>query len=105
MKMATVVVVSLLVVSAAGTILAKDGGETRQTDPFACLQEAEKIGRGTSISNIYREISRRKEIRPPDVLGYCIIAELLKRVGDYEAEEYYKKAIAADAVEPAYEFC
>lgn len=27
---------------------------------------------------------------------YCIVAELMKRVGDPEAEEYYRKAISAD---------
>jgi len=35
--------------------------------------------------------------------GYFKIAEMMKRLGDYEAPNYYEKAIAADPEEPCYE--
>jgi hypothetical protein len=39
-----------------------------------------------------------------DAQEYCVIAELMKRTGDYRAPEYYIKAINADSNEPAYNF-
>jgi hypothetical protein len=42
-------------------------------------------------------------VEPQDALSYCFIAELMKRVGNYRAEEFYEKAIKADETEPAYE--
>jgi hypothetical protein len=38
-------------------------------------------------------------------MEYCVLAELMKRVGDYRAAVYYAKASDADSAEPAYDHC
>ena len=38
-----------------------------------------------------------------DAVEFCQIAEILKRNGDFQAETYYERAIAAAPTEPAYE--
>lgn len=56
-----------------------------------------------SIEKIYSEIKKLKALQSQDAHSLCVTAELMKRVGDYQAEEYYKKAIDANESEPAYE--
>ncbi|HEY5947059.1 MAG TPA: hypothetical protein VIV40_16260 [Kofleriaceae bacterium] len=79
-------------------------------NPFKCRGEAEAVARDLSISEIRVEIERRKtappeEGEPPTVTAHklCVIAELLRRVGDSDASDYYERAIATDPAEPGYE--
>src|SRR5712691_5186533 len=100
MKMAPVVVVALMVMCMARTTLAQASGESKPQNPYACLDEAARLSRAPHTQAIYHQIRLLEETKPYEALSYCIRAELLKRVGDYSAEEYYNKAIAADNTEP-----
>jgi hypothetical protein len=79
-------------------------------NPFKCRGEAEAVARDLSIGEIRVEIERRKTApaepgEPPAIAAHklCVIAELLRRVGDGDASDYYERAIATDPSEPGYE--
>src|SRR2546425_8332405 len=57
--------------------------------------------RERSVSLIRHAIKNRLAAldRKHDAREYCVIAELMKRVGDYRAPDYYVKAIDADRKE------
>lgn len=84
----------------------------QQKDPFACLAKAEAASRRKSVRDIRKAIDnaieavRRKKAAGGtiDAAEYCVIAELMKRVGGYRAPEYYNEAITAGNNEPEYRF-
>lgn len=70
-----------------------------RTDPYGCLG----VASNKSLREIRREVDTLKSFTNKTALNYCAIAELLKRLGDFEAETFYHLAIKADETEPAYE--
>ena|SRR5437762_2933844 len=54
-----------------------------------------------SISDLTSVI--QKADTPPDSYSLCVLAELLKRVGDSRAERYYKAAIEVTPSDAEYE--
>jgi hypothetical protein len=73
------------------------------SNPFKQLDEASALTSIRGLDGIRRDIKERLQ-KPIENAGeYLLIAELMKRVGDLRADEYYQKAIAADDTEPAYE--
>lgn len=71
-------------------------------NPFACQGQAEAESRGKSVGQIRQVISNKvqqpkSQSAEAQAMEYCVVAELMKRVGDYHAPDYYRKAI--DAVE------
>jgi hypothetical protein len=73
---------------------------SRGRNPYECLD----AGRHESLAVIRDSIRKKLSgTDPQDAFSYCSIAELMKRAGDYRAENYYEKAINADDAEPAYE--
>jgi hypothetical protein len=81
----------------------------QQNNPFACLGESSK---GKSVGEIRKVIkgkiaiikSKEDAKIPVDAEEYCVVAELMKRVGDYSATVHYNKAIKAKDDEPLYEY-
>ncbi|HVY28402.1 MAG TPA: hypothetical protein VHB79_17725 [Polyangiaceae bacterium] len=66
--------------------------------------------RGTSLDEIRRErdyrlaaLERGKVAEPLIAHTHCVIAELMRRVGDARADDEYQAAIAKNPREPAYE--
>jgi hypothetical protein len=103
---ARVVVLALSLSFVASYARAQDN----QTPGFVCLGESEALLRGTSLAEIKQE--RDKYLKwiedgkvPKERLAHthCVIAELMRRVGDYRAVDHYKKAIELNPKEPAYE--
>jgi hypothetical protein len=104
-----VVEVRALVVLALVTLVSPARAEPRG-NPFACLGEGESLARGNSTGEVESEISKRVEHPPAADEGafevarqFCVTAELMRRVGDPRAAEYYEKAIAAAPAEPGFE--
>jgi tetratricopeptide (TPR) repeat protein len=80
-----------------------EGGEAGQ-NPFATAAEALERRESMSRSELAAYIDKRIAMAEPQSANALFFtAELLQQAGDYRAEEYYEKAIAADASEPAYE--
>jgi hypothetical protein len=77
-------------------------GASREVNPFGAQAQAVEAGKKRSAGEI-RKIIDSKIPTASTAFDFCYIAELMKRIGDYSAVEYYEKAIAADADEPAYE--
>jgi hypothetical protein len=79
-------------------------------NPFACLGEGESLTRGNGTGEIRAEIEQRLQHPPAAEEGsfqvarhHCVTAELMRRVGDTRAGDYYRKAIAAEPGEPGFE--
>jgi hypothetical protein len=79
-------------------------------NPFACLGEAESLARGNGTAEIEAEIDKRVAHPPVAEEGafevarhHCVTAELMRRVGDRRAGDYYRLAIAAAPDEPGFE--
>ncbi len=105
------------------TLFAQETDKKKRRDPIQCFEkEAKQLGKILSTEHIEKLIQHFRENRPlnrwlsiieikeyieplkdKNAYSFCIIAELMKRVGDYQAEDYYKKAIGASPDEPAYE--
>lgn len=104
MKRLIILATSVVFMAVSLTVFARETNERKRENPFACLGEATDIGNKMSTKEIKSEINKRVEhLEPKNAQFLCVIAELMKRVGDYRAEDYYKKAIGADDPEPAYE--
>ena len=88
-------VVPLLLVNA----FAQSADNKARIDPYSCLG----VAKNKSLAEIRGEVETLKSFQNKTALTYCAIAELLKRLGDYDAEDYYRKAIKADPSEAAYE--
>ena len=105
--------VAVLVVAASTSLLAQDAERNPAANPFGCLDNARKIGEGLALDDLHRVIQKKAAdlalregygLLGPDSACSCLfVAELMKRVGDYRAEAFYHKAIAADPIEPAYD--
>lgn len=98
-----------LVITAAIASVATASRDAR-ANPFKCRGEAEAVARDLSTAEIRIEIERRRSApaeddKTPATTAHelCVIAELLRRVGDGDAAEYYERAIATDPTEPGYE--
>ena len=103
MRAASLVITSVIVTVAGAS------GDAR-ANPFKCRGEAEAVARDLSIDEIRIEIERRRsaptdegETAAATAHELCVIAELLRRVGDGEASAYYERAIETDPSEPGYE--
>lgn len=73
------------------------------SNPFKQQDEASALTSIRGLDGIRRDIKGRLQKPLASAGEYLLIAELMKRVGDLRADEYYQKAIAADHTEPAYE--
>jgi hypothetical protein len=109
---ARVVVLALLLSALGQTARAEDAEAPGypQVPGFVCLGESEALLRGTSLSEIRQEIDKRlrwiDEGKIPKgrlAHTHCTVAELMRRTGDGRADENYRKAIALNPREPAYE--
>ena len=85
-----------------------------RANPFACLGEGESLSRGMTTAEMEAEIAKRLTYPfQPETPGpegqverarhLCVTAELMRRVGDVRAPDYYAQAIAADPGEPGME--
>src|SRR5690242_12820686 len=77
---------------------------------FLCLGESESLLRGTSLAEIREERDKRlaelEARQVPRALlphTHCVVAELMRRLGDSSAAKHYELAIALNPQEPAYE--
>lgn len=77
---------------------------------FLCLGESESLMRGTSLDEQRGERDKRlADLAANQVASallphtHCVVAELMRRVGDARAAEHYEAAIALNPKEPAYE--
>jgi hypothetical protein len=85
-------------------VFAQEVNEKERNNPFACTGYADDRSKKKSVNEIRDEIDNKiKALKSDDAQSSCIIAELMKRVGYYGAEDYYRRAISADETEPAYE--
>src|ERR1041385_3355859 len=73
------------------------------SNPYKQLDDASALTSIRGLGGIRRDIRDRLQKPIKNAGEYLLIAELMKRVGDLRADEYYQKAIAADETEPAYE--
>jgi hypothetical protein len=78
-------------------------------NPFACVGEGDSLVRGLSAAEIGDEVGKRLAAQNRPASGFaaaqfdCVTAELMRRVGDGRASQYYERAIAADPEEPGFE--
>ncbi len=83
---------------------------TGQAPGFLCLGESESIMRGSRLDEIAHERDERLRALAADEVPralqahtHCVIAELMRRLGDARAEGEYERAIELNPSEPAYE--
>lgn len=92
--------------------LAGAASQARADQPsgFVCLGEAGAVARGLSVAELEEE--RDKRIADLDANRIplasrahveCVVAELMKRLGDSRAATYFARAIADNPGDPAYE--
>jgi hypothetical protein len=74
-----------------------------RANPFKQFDEASALALRRGLEGIKLEINKLLNRSVKDAGTYLVIAELMKRVGDSRAEQYYQKTIAAANTEPAYE--
>ena len=100
MTMRRTIWILLLLLSLGFSAGAEGYDSWERRNPYACLDEAQE----TSFKEIPEKLAKKLAgPEPTDAHELCVMAELLKRVGDYCAEDYYKKSIEAQPAEPAYE--
>ena len=96
--------ISLLKLSMAlalsSVVLAQTG---EPSNPFKQLDDASALTSIRGLDGIRHDIKERLQKPVASAGEYLLIAELMKRLGDLRADEYYRKAIAADDTEPSYE--
>jgi len=86
---------------------AKQGEAEGTQNANACLSVIGSIpssdSKAGTLGQIRKTISQylANKNQPADV--YFLVAEMMKRVGDYRARDYYDKAIQADPNEPCYD--
>jgi hypothetical protein len=101
--------IAAVVMAGAGVAHADDAVQGPPINPFRCRGDAEAIARDLTVGEIRVEIERRvsapPDDDPPTVVAHeqCVIAELMKRVGDLDAADWYERAIATNPGEPGYE--
>jgi hypothetical protein len=76
-------------------------------DPFSCLGSASFLAASASPSQVSIAIHQMTTLAPgnaqADPIWNCYVAELMKRVGDYRAAQFYVRAIDLAPEEGAYE--
>jgi len=73
--------------------------KVERANPYSCLGAASN----KNLDEMREKVKALLSAQNNTALSYCEIAELMKRLGSYEAEKYYRKAIKTDDSEPAYE--
>jgi hypothetical protein len=63
-----------------------------------------KVNATVKKKEIYQYIEYNK-IKAVNAIDNCVIAELMKRAGNYEATKYYERAIKANSADPFYDLC
>ncbi len=83
---------------------------TNQAPGFLCLGESESILRGSSLDEIARERDLRlRALEAGEVPAslqahtHCVVAELMRRLGDARAADEHEQAILLNPEDPAYE--
>ncbi len=99
----------------AALMAAAGGGVARADAPasasgFLCLGEAESVARGLSVDELEAERDKRLGALaagtvPPAARAHvaCVVAELMKRLGDARAPVFYTRALDDNPNDPAYE--
>jgi hypothetical protein len=84
--------------------------EPPQVPGFVCLGESEALLRGTSVAEIKEERDKylmwiEQKLVPPERMAHthCVVAELMRRIGDMRADHHYKEALRLNPKEPAYD--
>ena len=72
-----------------------------QQDPYDCLRTADALGRTHSLAKLRAAVRDPKYRRT--AVGFCIRAELYKRLGDPRASRNFEQAIDYAKAEPAFE--
>jgi hypothetical protein len=95
---------SVALLTAAASVCAQPAGGEAEQGPFGTVERALQLRNGMSESELAAYIGKRiKTPEPQSANDLLLTAELLQQAGDYRAEEYYEKTIAANAAEPAFE--
>jgi hypothetical protein len=96
--------------SLVGLLLPTGARAQQEINPFACPGQADAIIAGLDTSDMEQERDKRVDaLVPPGetaqerALRLCTLAQIMLRVGDERASDYYRAAIQADASEGAYE--
>src|SRR5215204_5792449 len=89
-----------LVMAMTSVVFAQTGDPS---NPYKQLDDASALTSIRGLDGIRRDIKEQLQKPVANAGEYLLIAELMKRVGDLRADEYYQKTIAADDTEPAYE--
>lgn len=84
-------------------LLLGTAAQAQRIDPFACPGAAQDRFERHTLDQVRRHVETLIAAKPSDALTLCIIAELMKRLGDYRAPDYYEAALQADPSEPGYE--
>ncbi|HEY2515177.1 MAG TPA: hypothetical protein VGI39_30130 [Polyangiaceae bacterium] len=94
----------------AALTFARAAAAQETPSPFACFGEAQAIETGVSTADLAQERDKRvtepaPEGETPAALAHrmCVIAELMSRLGDADAPDYFERAIAAAPDEGGYE--
>lgn len=84
--------------------------EIQLTPGFVCMGESESVMDGLNTRQIKVERDKRlRQLAEGRVASeriahtHCVVAELMRRIGDHRAEYHYEKAIELNPEEPAYE--
>lgn len=82
-----------------------------EINPYECLGRYEAATGNRSMTQVRAELEKRThplfEGPEPDTvkaMKACVVAMLKSRLGDSDAEDYYKMAVENDPEEPGYEF-
>ena len=113
MRSLTAAVLAILAISSASFGSAAEPGGYTAANPFGCIDNASKLGGDLELDDLrgiidrkVADLQQREQLGPlgPESVCSCLfVAELMKRVGDYRAEDFYRRAIAADPFEPAWD--
>ncbi|MFN7926831.1 MAG: hypothetical protein U0Y68_02605 [Blastocatellia bacterium] len=83
---------------------AQSGSNARRENPYTQISRALEAIENLRVEDVRKEIEKGVgNLRQQNPGTYLKLAELMKRVGDARAEDYYERAIQADDTEPAYE--
>ena len=80
---------------------AKDNSYWPTVNPYECPTNVERMTYEKIRDKAQKIITDRTQ--PDSALEFCEAAEILKRVGKFQAEKYYKLAIEKEPREPVYE--
>jgi hypothetical protein len=101
-----VTITLLFYISAAPVAFAQGAKNTPPPFPPMCINDTRLTGQSLkALRKEIRDLTGAATGTPEsqDAYSNCVIAELMKRVGDSRAESHYQKAIDAEDAEPEYE--